>query len=306
MCIWMSVKMMACTAWKLWRISTPLLSLLYIEHILFSFPMVPLPITFLFSKICSHQYFFPSSFLYMLHEVLQGGDFHHSLHADVPKPYPKYKISFWDPDWHFNHSNVQSKNWYRAASASLILWSTSETENVSQWSSESLPFFTSKVYLVLYSSFHWLITEPPSCWNQKAKYCPQSLSWYLTPNFQVGELFLELTYTLLWYFYGYHCCITTLKVRGIKQSFYYARLFCGSGIWTEDDEDGISLSDATCELSCGWLHGWKLTSESIFTHTVVTIFGKHNLQKILCYYEFFFIYLPLLLDYICYRNVLLF
>lgn len=67
MCIWMSVKMMARTAWKLWKISMPMLSLLYIEHISFSFPMFPLPITFLFSKIHPHQYFFllPFSICYM-------------------------------------------------------------------------------------------------------------------------------------------------------------------------------------------------------------------------------------------------
>ena len=223
----------------------------------------------------------------MLHEVLQGGDFHHSLPADVPKPYSKPKISFWDPDWHFNHSNGQLKNWYRAASASLILWSTSETENVSQWSSESLPFFTSKVYLVLYSLSHWLVTELPSCWNQKAKYCPQSL---LTPKFQVGELFLELTYTLSWYFYGCYCCITNTK----SQRHKAITLLCSFILWVRnlDRRRWRWHFFAWCYMwsqiqSCGCLQGWKLTSESIFTRTVVTIFGKHNLKKILCYYEFF-------------------
>lgn len=234
--------------------------------------------SFLFSGICSHQYFFllPFSICYMKSSKVVTLPF-----STCWCPQALSQIQRFPSEIQIDISIIQmsSQKTDRAASVSLILWSTSETENVSQWSSESLPLLylksLSSPLLFISLTYNWTtkLLKP------KAKYCPQSLSWYLTPNFQVRELFLELTYTLLWYFYGYHCCITTLKVRGIKQSFYYARLFCGSGIWTEDDEDGISLSDATCELSCGWLHGWKLTSESIFTHTVVTIFGKHNHAK---------------------------
>lgn len=61
MCIWMSVKMMACTAWKLWKISTPLLSLLTLNTSYFPSPWFLYP-----SHFCSLRFALTSIFSFFL------------------------------------------------------------------------------------------------------------------------------------------------------------------------------------------------------------------------------------------------
>lgn len=141
------------------------ISSLYIEHILFSFPWFLYP-----SHFCSlrfaHQYFFllPFSICYM--KSLQGGiTIPHMLMS--PSLIPNTRFPFWDPDWHFNHSNVQSKNWYRAALASLILW---QHQKQKMYPNEARNLYPSLPQKSIFSPLPFIsltITEPPSCWNQK-------------------------------------------------------------------------------------------------------------------------------------------
>ena len=119
MCIRISVKMMACTAWKLWKISTPLLSLLYINHISFSFPMFPLPVTFLFSKICSHQYFFLISFsiCYMKSSKVVTFTTFYLLMSPSLIPNPRFPSEI-----QIDISIIQMASWKTDIEQPLLLW----------------------------------------------------------------------------------------------------------------------------------------------------------------------------------------
>lgn len=259
--------MRACMAWKIPFLLVPSFPHWLHLILILQFPL-PFPLLH-FGSLRFTLHFFTSYSLYIIYKVHQAGHCH----------YPAFFLRLWLT---FNHLMPTSIKNSKTVKTKLIISTLLYLKSLS--SPLFLTSLNSKTIQLLNQRVRCCPLWVPQSWHSIAG---RSTFLRTYTNFMTAFLWL----LILW-------CkketnkTNTLKLSGTYQPFYYAHVFCGWGIWTEDNEGGLSLFHDVCDLRQikGWgqFSGWRLaSSESIFTHIAAAIFRNHNLQQTPCYYEYF-------------------